>query len=54
LTQSNQTKETETVNELIEILDNRAEMAGLDEHFAEIDLVESLMESIEINFEEYN
>lgn len=42
------------MNELFEILDNRAEMAGLDNHFAEIDLVDSLMESIEITFEEYN
>lgn len=42
------------MNELIELLDNRYEMANLDTHFAEIDLVDSLMESINIEFEEYN
>lgn len=42
------------MNELLEILDNRLEMGRLDEHFIEIDLADSLMESIEITFEEYN
>jgi hypothetical protein len=42
------------MNELIELIDNRAEMANLDTHFAEIDFVDSLIESVEINFEEYN
>lgn len=42
------------MNELIELIDNRAEMTQLDEHFAEIDFVDSLIESVEITFEDYN
>lgn len=42
------------MNELIELIDNRLEMGRLDEHFSEIDFVDSLMESVEITFEEYN
>lgn len=41
------------MNELIELIDNRAEMANLDQHFAEIDLTDELMESVEIEFEVY-
>ncbi len=41
------------MNELIELIDNRAEMENLDLHFAEIDLTDELMESVEIEFEAY-